>query len=486
MSEKGCLRSFKIEEIESDSIKIKGKVKLNDYKFPETDGSSGQVLKLGSNKLFNWGVNEGALQKDTSVYPRVPEKNSNNGNILYLESKRKAKIKMSNNVWHDFGIINQTPEFEISPESTYKLPVIYNNDDIPENSLDIQVKAVDPEGLNIIYSYVLQKQINGVWTDTDISQIPQLNTITENDLNGIHHFLLKPNIYNDDSNSPNFNVGIFKIIIKASDGINVVNSTSTIDLSQSTNSWVIGNYNADDNLNTAIGRGTIQGSNYLSNNGIATIKVEYIINGVIYEMYDASWGSDASQGTSSTRTDTYWNMFNDQYHGYTNTWHSSYGESHKLRAFLGYRSGMTAPIYANITFGEARRISHYKFTSRTPTSTTNQIGVTSWTLQYNDTSDDNTLSEYDSVEHANYPSSYDITNKWTTIDSRADNQNGCDVQSTSLVYTANSNAVKSTRYYRFKFNGTSGTYYYVSNIKLYDGFNTTPTLGTDTLLDYFP
>ena len=93
MSEKGCLRSFKIEEIESDSIKIKGKVKLNDYKFPETDGSSGQVLKLGSNKLFNWGVNEGALQKDTSVYPRVPEKNSNNGNILYLESKKKQKSK---------------------------------------------------------------------------------------------------------------------------------------------------------------------------------------------------------------------------------------------------------------------------------------------------------------------------------------------------------------------------------------------------------
>ena len=485
MSEKGCLRSFKIEEIESDSIKIKGKVKLNDYKFPETDGSSGQVLKLGSNKLFNWGVNEGALQKDTSVYPRVPEKNSNNGNILYLESKRKAKIKMSNNVWHDFGIINQTPEFEISPESTYKLPVIYNNDDIPENSLDIQVKAVDPEGLNITYSYVLQKEINSIWTDTDISQIPQLNTITENDLNGIHHFLLKPNIYNDDSNSPNFNVGIFKIIIKASDGINVINSTSTIDLSQSTNSWVIGNYNADDNLNTAIGRENITGSNDISINGIATIKVEYIIDEVRYEMYDASWGSSASQGTDSTRTDTYWNMFNDDEHSYLDVY--NYNETHKSRAFLGYRNGMTAPIYANITFGEARRISHYKFTSRRPSSTTNQIGVTSWSLQYNDTSDDNTLPEYDSVEHDNYPSTYDTTNKWTTIDSREDNQNGCDVQSTSLLYTANPSSVKSTRYYRFKFNSKdTSLYYYVSNIKLYDGFNTTPTLGTDTLLDYFP
>ena len=140
MSEKGCLRSFKIEEIESESIKIKGKVKLNDYKFPETDGSYGEVLKLGSNKLFNWGLNEGALKKDTSIYPRVPEKNSNNGNILYLESKRKARIKMGNNVWHDFGIINQTPEFVILPESVYTLPIVSNINDIPANIIDIQVK----------------------------------------------------------------------------------------------------------------------------------------------------------------------------------------------------------------------------------------------------------------------------------------------------------------------------------------------------------
>lgn len=220
MSEKGCLRSFKIEEIESDSIIIKGKVKLNDYKFPETDGLSGQILKLGSNKLFNWGVNEGALQKDTSVYPRVPEKNSNNGNILYLESKRKAKIKMSNNIWHDFGIINQTPEFIILPESVYTLPIVSNINDIPANIIDIQVKAVDPEGLNIIYSYVLQKEINSIWTDTDISQIPQINTITENNLNDIHHFILTPNIYSNEYE------GSFKFIIKASDGINIVQSTS--------------------------------------------------------------------------------------------------------------------------------------------------------------------------------------------------------------------------------------------------------------------
>lgn len=220
MSEKGCLRSFKIEEIESESIKIKGKVKLNDYKFPETDGSYGEVLKLGSNKLFNWGLNEGALKKDTSVYPRVPEKNSNNGNILYLESKRKARIKMGNNIWHDFGIINQTPEFVILPESVYTLPIVSNINDIPANIIDIQVKAVDPEGLNITYSYVLQKEINSIWTNTDISQIPQINTITENNLNDIHHFILTPNIYSNEYE------GSFKLIIKASDGINIVQSTS--------------------------------------------------------------------------------------------------------------------------------------------------------------------------------------------------------------------------------------------------------------------
>lgn len=224
MSEKGCLKNLIVEDIETNNLTLKGNIKFKGYKFPTIDGANGHILKTDGNSNASWSENIGSLQKDNSTFPFVPAKSNSVSNVLYVDENKSVKIKKNDKIWYTFGEINLSPVFDqnYTPATTYTL-------DLNGSPTIINVRATDPEGLNIIYSVILQKIVNGVWKTitisdlSNISEIPQLSSITDELIGNIKRYTITPITYNN-------NGGEFKLIISATDGINITNTSSIFGL----------------------------------------------------------------------------------------------------------------------------------------------------------------------------------------------------------------------------------------------------------------
>jgi len=112
--------------------------------------------------------------------------------------------------WYSIAVINDPPSWDSAPNESYIL------DSNGGNPLTISFSAFDPESLPVTYSYTASDSAQSF---VDITQDSSLMTITTKSLNDII-------AAGYDSQG-----GTFDIIFKATDGVNLISTTSSFEIS---------------------------------------------------------------------------------------------------------------------------------------------------------------------------------------------------------------------------------------------------------------
>ena len=133
--------------------------------------------------------------------------------------------------WYNIALVNQAPTITAGANATYKLAT----DGTPTI---VTLQATDPEGLALVWSYEITS-----------GSLGSIATITQNN-----------NVFTITPSTNSANAGSFGITFKASDGINISTSASTITLA-----FITARYSNYGNTSSVANSGTGAGINTLTN-----------------------------------------------------------------------------------------------------------------------------------------------------------------------------------------------------------------------------
>ena len=153
MSEKGCLKDLRVQNLEiTKKCIVKNDFQINIFKFPKTNGLDNQLLTTDGNGNLTWDNPKSSL----GVYDTINELPTNNleGKLTYVKNVNNIYLNKKNNDdtlgWYKIKTVGDVPSFTSTLNSSYQ----FNNTDTNINT-QISLSGTDPDaGDSVTFSFV--------------------------------------------------------------------------------------------------------------------------------------------------------------------------------------------------------------------------------------------------------------------------------------------------------------------------------------------
>lgn len=153
MSEKGCLKDLRVQNLEiTKKCVVKNDFQINIFKFPKTNGLDNQLLTTDGNGNLTWDNPKSSL----GVYDTINELPTNNleGKLTYVKNVNNIYLNKKNNDdtlgWYKIKTVGDVPSFTSTLNSSYQ----FNNTDTNINT-QISLSGTDPDaGDSVTFSFV--------------------------------------------------------------------------------------------------------------------------------------------------------------------------------------------------------------------------------------------------------------------------------------------------------------------------------------------
>jgi len=153
MSEKGCLKDLRVQNLEiTKKCVVKNDFQINNFKFPKTNGLDNQLLTTDGNGNLTWKNPERSL----GIYDTINELPTEDleGKLTYVKDVNNIYLNKKNNDdtlgWYKIKTVGDVPSFTSTLNSSYQ----FNNTDTNINT-QISLSGTDPdEGDSVTFSFV--------------------------------------------------------------------------------------------------------------------------------------------------------------------------------------------------------------------------------------------------------------------------------------------------------------------------------------------
>lgn len=153
MSEKGCLKDLRVQNLEiTKKCVVKNDFQINNFKFPKTNGLDNQLLTTDGNGNLTWKDSESSL----GIYDTINELPTEDleGKLTYVKDVNNIYLNKKNNDdtlgWYKIKTVGDVPSFTSTLNSSYQ----FNNTDTNINT-QISLSGTDPdEGDSVTFSFV--------------------------------------------------------------------------------------------------------------------------------------------------------------------------------------------------------------------------------------------------------------------------------------------------------------------------------------------